>query len=327
MFSSFHLPTPRNQSLSQKQKINNQSSENNPPYCQPQMKFRARNDLERIKERVNLNYYGKLESKIIQNQLLAIKNKYKRNNRFNNSKLNPSTEEIERQKENEHIIMPTPKKKSTPKNYIHIIPKAVFLNNRGYKTHFKATESIALREKRLLESSFTDKKSSMFLYINAKANNTDDQSNQNVFNFEDKYANHFIKTKTLFCSQSQDSIYNMNRNPNKKRDILPDNIDYLSMLRQIAFTQREKEDLPKINQHQQNHEDLTRFEKKITIGNEEYGIQSQIKLIAEKVLNKCNIYNKKINTNLTFHGSKKGKLMMTSGLSIRDFLSKYHLPG
>lgn len=323
LFSSIHLETPKR---SQTQNLNlsayqKSSLVNDRKYCQPQMKFRARNDLERIKEGVNLNYYGKLESEIIRNQLLDIKNKtQKRFINLNNSKLNPSTEEIEKQKENEHIIMPTPKKKATPKNYIHIMPKAVFLKTRGYKTHFKATESIALREKGMLVSSFYDKKSSMHLMH--KANNTDEHSNQNVFDFEDT---NYYQTKPLFCSQSQESIFLKNRNPNMKRDIFPENTD-LSLLRQIAFTQRDKEELPRIKQ-QQYHEDMMRFEKKITIGKEEFGIQSQINLIAEKVLNKCNIYNKKLNPNSTFHEARQGKLMMTSGLSIKEFLSKYHLPG
>jgi len=47
--------------------------------------------------------------------------------------------------------------------------------------------------------------------------------------------------------------------------------------------------------------------------------------IVTKVLESCNIYNKKSESNNTRLKSGEGKLMITNGLTINNFRSKYHL--
>lgn len=53
--------------------------------------------------------------------------------------------------------------------------------------------------------------------------------------------------------------------------------------------------------------------------------KSNIDKIAKEVLNKCNVYHSKSNNNNTMLKSKKGKLMITKGLSVEDFEMKYNL--
>ena len=48
-------------------------------------------------------------------------------------------------------------------------------------------------------------------------------------------------------------------------------------------------------------------------------------VIANKVLNSCNIYKQKSKRNNTKLVKRSGKLMITHGLSVKDFEKKYHL--
>ncbi len=52
--------------------------------------------------------------------------------------------------------------------------------------------------------------------------------------------------------------------------------------------------------------------------------KSRVDLIASKILKKCNYFHLK-NNNSNSVGSKKGKTMITNGLTIEEFLKKHNL--
>jgi hypothetical protein len=65
-------------------------------------------------------------------------------------------------------------------------------------------------------------------------------------------------------------------------------------------------------------------EERLFIDNLPYNV-SQINAIAYKVLNKCNISKSKNKNNNGMLKAGEGKLMMTNGISISEFLKKYKL--
>lgn len=65
-------------------------------------------------------------------------------------------------------------------------------------------------------------------------------------------------------------------------------------------------------------------EEKISIGNETF-FKSDCDMISKKVLQRCNFFHSKNKNNNSELRSGVGKLMITGGLSISDFLEKYNL--
>ena len=80
------------------------------------------------------------------------------------------------------------------------------------------------------------------------------------------------------------------------------------------------------NSTKNNFEDpLKREDDKIVIGKETFNVNRDLDLLATKVLNKCNVrHQKNINANNSLKAGE-GKLMITNGMSINDFLMKYNL--
>jgi len=65
-------------------------------------------------------------------------------------------------------------------------------------------------------------------------------------------------------------------------------------------------------------------DEKLLIDNQPFNL-SQINTIAYKVLNKCNIAKSKNKNNNGMLKAGEGKLMMTNGISISEFIKKYKL--
>ena len=65
-------------------------------------------------------------------------------------------------------------------------------------------------------------------------------------------------------------------------------------------------------------------EQNVLIGNQIYYKDSQLDVIANKVLNSCNIYKQKSKRNNTKLVKRSGKLMITHGMSVKQFENKYH---
>ena len=68
-------------------------------------------------------------------------------------------------------------------------------------------------------------------------------------------------------------------------------------------------------------------ENNVLIGNEILYKGTQFNLIANRVLNLCNVYHKKDRHNNTSLKKGTGKMMFTQGLSVNDFEKKYNLDG
>lgn len=66
-------------------------------------------------------------------------------------------------------------------------------------------------------------------------------------------------------------------------------------------------------------------EKYLWIDNHNYNLSNQINVIANKILSKCNITNEKNENNNKKLKSGEGKLMITGGLSIKEFERKLGL--
>ena len=63
----------------------------------------------------------------------------------------------------------------------------------------------------------------------------------------------------------------------------------------------------------------------VLIGNQLYHKGTQFDIIANKVLNICNVYHKKSRHNNTTVKKREGKLMVTRGLTVSQFEKKYGL--
>lgn len=329
-------------------------SQRNKAKCnQPQMRFKPKSNIDRVSEAVNLNYFGKVESEIINGQLSSIREKVKRRmfSMGNNSSLNLNLggsnnntyENNNMEDENAFVIIPNMKRKIPQLKYTPVPIRRIikdYNNNTKHntiRTHFKAVEAIALSDNSLFSSSNIKRKKCHALCIES---NTTAIANP-VFDFEEKNTNNKDKAFDHYALVSNRSHTNINqrydkfikhKNPNNKRDISFDNKADLIRLKQIAFMNMDTNRSSVVNNEiirgkLISAEDIKMHEDKITIGNETFGIQSDIKRIAIKVLNKCNVYSKKNKNNLTQLEAGNGKLMATHGLSIKKFLFKYNLPG
>ena len=106
------------------------------------------------------------------------------------------------------------------------------------------------------------------------------------------------------------------------------NMDKLKTLEKIAFNQDNNELCAKGMKPQSlrgQDEDLKKDEYKIKIGNEVFYMNNQMEIIAKKILNKCNVYHSKNKNSNHQLKAGEGKLMMTNGMSIKNFLSRYKL--
>ena len=63
----------------------------------------------------------------------------------------------------------------------------------------------------------------------------------------------------------------------------------------------------------------------VKIDNVEYNKNFQMDTIAQLVLHKCNITHSKSKYNLNSLRNKTGKLMITKGMSVKDFKNKYNV--
>ena len=121
--------------------------------------------------------------------------------------------------------------------------------------------------------------------------------------------------------------YTKNRNPFKQNISFDE--DKIKILNNIAF--QKKNIKSKIKQEDNiTSEDAKIFlnEKimdvdNILIGNEVYNKKNQFNIIANKILGNCKILKHKSKMNDTILKKRKGKLMITHGLSIDEFEKKY----
>ena len=319
---------------------------------QPQMRFKARTDLERVYEALSGNFYRDNEREILNRQLKSLDLfNYKKPEDFIkltnlNNDIDKSIDEEEEKKS--YKIKPNPlieeekKKEESDKKKIYKNPKFYYvpLNNERWrkrtdlnieaygmlkeyhqKTHFKATEEIA--ENKIKTKKFIKNDNDNIPLINK-----DKKSNRKklIFDFDDD------DKKKL--SENNYIPYQKNYNPiirNNKEHI---NSASMQLLTSMAFKSNndfnlnQNKDKNKIMNvvHIKNKSNLV-DENNVLIGNEIFFKANQFDLIANRVLNLCHVYKKKNKHN---NGSLKkgnGKMMFTQGLTINEFEKKYDLTG
>ena len=338
---------------------------------QPQMKFTARTDLERVYDALNEKYEKQNEKNVLNRQLKNIglysfdkpKDIFRKatllsnnNNKSLPNIINTSESFIDNDfskrsykiiKNNSYVKNDEKEKiinEIYGKGNVYYIPKfneykpwvrKFDLNSEAWKilkeyhikTHFKAAQEIA-ENKIITKKSDKERIRNRLLKKEKSKNKLIDP-----FNFEKYYLND---------SQNKNEYveYNKNENPFlEKKKIIYDK-STLNTLSNLAFKEPEKniskseseeektiEKKDNENNYKNNEIDkkILVDEHNVLIDGELYYKDSQYDIIANKVLNSCKIYHKKSKYNNCFIKKKEGKLMITHGLSVKDFEKKYHL--
>ena len=211
--------------------------------------------------------------------------------------------------------------------------------NSGFGTGSKMNLKKAQKEFRQI-STFDDMsmKNNEFLnyYNNIKTsgnnnnNNRDENSFRKSNSVSQKRQFNLIGNKKILeeleitkeIANSNPLLFNLNFNNVKNESSnSPWTIDQLSVLKKMAFEKNENLDDSYSNApYTRNDYDDLKKEENIIIDGKEYK-KSEIDLIANKLLKKCNWNENKVNYKL----NEKGGLMFTNGLTIKEFEEKYGL--
>jgi hypothetical protein len=319
------------------------------------MRFKARTDLERIYDALFEKNFRLNEKQIIERQLKNLNlNSYQTPEIIKKKMtiVTPNDENKIEEEERKYKIKPNPlyeeaKKKEREKNSVDIIygegklyynPKKLFfkpwqknldlnseaegiLSEYHIKTHFKACAEIA--ENKINSNLIFHKRSKTMLDpIKEIVNKKKKLLNINSEEFKEK--EYEIKYDD----------YNRNKNPyNEKYDekIDPDSLKVLSNL---AFskdsiirgdTKVVEQYIPTGKKNKYYHKRKLVDENSVLIDGKILFKDSQFDIIASKVLNICHVNRKKSQYNNSNLKKKKGKLMITKGLSVDDFEKKYKI--
>ena len=328
---------------------------------QPQMRFKARTDLERVYENLIDNYDKNEEKEVLNRQLKNInlnsfqtpkdlikikKNHFnkieKKNEKFNKEKeqnlsknfLKYGYEIIDQNKYNNNNNNNKINHKN--KNDLFYIPKNLIfkpwiknknlnieaekiLNSYHMKTHFKAAEEIAENKLKTKEKKENKKNFSL------------DENENEFFNSKERF---FISKNEINDSYNNNIVYenytkNLNPFLEKESDKIEYNKNNLNLLSDLAFKKTQDVNPRKISEETKivyNDNDKKKLvdENSVLIGNEIYYKNSQFDIIANKVLNSCNVYRQKSKHNDTNLKKKNGKLMITKGMTVNQFEKKFN---
>ena len=327
---------------------------------QPQMRFKARTDLERVYENLIDNYDKNEEKEVLNRQLkninlnsfqtpkdlIKIKKNHlnkieKKNEKFNKEKeqnlsknfLKYGYEIIDQNKYNNNN---NNKINHKNKNDLFYIPKNLIfkpwiknknlnieaekiLNSYHMKTHFKAAEEIAENKLKTKEKKENKKNFSL------------DENENEFFNSKERF---FISKNEINDSYNNNIVYenytkNLNPFLEKESDKIEYNKNNLNLLSDLAFKKTQDVNPRKISEETKivyNDNDKKKLvdENSVLIGNEIYYKNSQFDIIANKVLNSCNVYRQKSKHNDTNLKKKNGKLMITKGMTVNQFEKKFN---
>ena len=323
---------------------NNSESHNNINYNgnifqQPEMRFKPRTDFERVfetvKESPNLNT---VDNGILTRHLTKLDiNKRihsNNNNKFHKDK-NDHVDIIYKKSTVSETTKTNDKEtdnKSTGKNnellrkryddiqkYLNKNSEAKkILNELHVKTHFKAVTEMS--NNRLLTKTKT------LPYLN-KA--------QRVFNFQDNETNSSKDDEILF---QQDNDYKLNINPFKKKETFNDyNENKKQLLQELInkpsldgnsndgiYYSSINEISDKYNKGNKNLFLYGNGNQIIKVNGVSYNTSTQLNQLAKAILNKCNVIHNKSKHNQTSISPGNGKLMITNGLTLKQFESKYN---
>ena len=331
---------------------------------QPQMRFKPRTDLERVYDALNGRYFRNDEKAVLERQLKNIglysfdrrKDLVKKVSLLNGSEkilLESSDEEEENETKRTYQIKPNPiipeekKEEKVKKNIygdgnLYYIPKNYeykpwmrhynlnseaesMLKEFHVKTHFKAAEEIA-------ENKIVTKKDEKIRNKKRK---------KKIESQRLKLKDPFYFEKTHFKEEEKVKKYTpylKNMNPYKGRNKPSYDLSTLTALSNLAFTTSNElpislsENKNTFGKKKDKDSESDLHEKKklvdennVLINGEIYYKDSQFDIIANKVLNICNVNKKKSKFNNTSLKKKDGKLMITRGLSVGEFEKKYKI--
>ena len=309
---------------------------------QPIMRFKPRNDAERIIDKINLNGNNELSYDLL----------YKKLHQFlpkNKSVPPPIINEKKKEfiNNNKNIIEEKNFKKKKKYNFDNIKKsnsKIVKEATKDYhiKTFFNAVNQFSLNLPDYIER----KKFGNFNHFNHlrkklnKNNSTGNlidnlSNNKNKINIKEI----FDISKNPFKDQNQEDDF---QKKNLKRNITylfklsnaekfcgnvyndPNNIELNLNLNKYDKEDEQMSSLTK----EYNHDNyfINEEDEIIQIDNKSY-LKKDLKNISKYILKKCHFVNKKFNDSKeNYLEEGKGKLMITNGLSLKEFTKKYNLP-
>lgn len=337
---------------------------------QPQMRFTARTDLERVYDALKGDYIRQNEREIIERQLKHIHLfNYKkpkellkgdRTESFNDEHLDPKMKDekspIKDKKKNKNIkniygpsnvyyeARNNDNKIWARKDNLNLEARGL-LSSYHFKTHFKATEEIAQyksnNKKNIKETIFllphllpkkyrykiSNKNGNLINISNSLSRSVKNkklfdysklEDTRKLFKFDEEHE------KDEIIEKNNEGNYNGVNNPilkDNKMDIDPQSLKILSKL---AFKPviNEEEDLNSIDNNDIN---LLNNGKDKDYDKNKVEEVSKINQVAKKILKDCNVYNEKSKFNNSSHKTKGGKTMITKGMTVEEFESKYNL--
>ena len=308
--------------LSQKKKV-----------YQPIMRFKPRNDAERILDELNLNGINELSHQNIYkkiHQLIPKSSSLPPPSPIQNNKIEVKIPKKLNVKKNKKFF----KKYNidTIKNKNSRIVKKV-TQDYHIKTFFNAAEQFSLI--------MPDLKNNNMKVVNLNKTLKKNNSTGDIYNVK---KNEFIK-----------EILSISRNPfkfndeNEKKKNLQKHLRYLYKLSNsenfygnvynnlknfeinlkdnLKCDLKDSDDMSSLTKEFNNNNYYINEEDEIIqIDNKSY-LKKDLKNISKHILKKCHFINRKYNdSSENFLQEGKGKLMITNGLSIKDFSKKYNLP-
>ena len=344
-------PPKTNNEIEKEERRKNIIFEKHKNFSQPQMRYKPRTDLERIFELINARN-TKVNYKINQNKFDKLKQENEESE-LNNNYLVKRNQNIKKEMSESHLI---PIKKIKPKKdseinfnssylssrFLNINNEAKkLINNSKYKTNFKAVISIAndIYHSFQNNSEFKSNLSKEINYSYVPESSDYSEGNEKNDIYYDIFFKNKNKTTKNILKSYGDTSYTKNKNPNYvPPQETPEHLNKIKMLKKFAFNADfiQKNSLVEAvnNNNSVNYrkngvisenEIIRKEEDKIVIGNETYNVNKDLYLIAKNVLNKCNIRHQKHSNSNHNLKAGEGKLMITNGMSINDFLLKYNL--
>ena len=327
---------------------------------QPQMRFRARTDLERIYDALNGDYMRKGDREVIERQLKNINlYNYKKpkeilredaednDDYYQIKNINESQSVSPHKKGIRNIYRPAHiyydaginnRKKWARKDNLNTEAKEI-LNSYHIKTHFKAAEEVAEynspTKKKLNESCFL----LPHLYQNSRYNNSDKKKFKPINRKEIDYSKMEYTTKLFkFEEEHEKDVLDEDEKSKECNDRITRNnpilrgnrirFDPHSMeaLSKLAFRSTLKTEEDNNSANNNAHSEGNMLNRDIE-KNEDNGESHAQKLneVAKKILEECNVYTNKSKFNNSFLKAKEGKLMITKGMTIKQFEDKYKL--
>ena len=315
-------------------------------YLQPIMKFKPRTDLERIFDTINLNYYGKIDKNLVNEQLkslglLKVYNKKNPDNNLNEYsllreklKVNPQT--LEYLIKEKQVLEQGPKTKEIHeliKNMDNIIQinKEIKSEKRNMGMNYQIDDSKKLnkyKNKRKNLNNFLAKnilgeyqKKTHFKALCTYSLDLEDK------NSKDKKIERFnsVDNLDIYNSSNDEHIYNFKKKFKRNKKYSPLKLAYLKNLimkveKEPVINIPEKENKKIIEDESESNKRM-RQQNNVLI-NGKYYSKDDLKGISNAILKKCNYISKQFEV----ENAGSGKLMFTRGLSVNDFSKGFGLP-